>query len=91
MFVVDFYSQDGKSTSVTKFLDSCDVKLRAKILRQLKYVECRGLNQAIPSLRKLTGTPLWELRILGKDSIRIICGNLKGKRVIVLDIFRKKL
>jgi len=90
VFVVDFYFQDGKVSPITKFLDLCDVKLRTKILRQLKYVEICGLNQAIPNLRKLINTPLWEVRILGRDNIRIICGNLKDRKVVVLSIFRKK-
>ena len=90
MHKVGFYTPRGRASPVKKFLDSCRFSLRAKILRQLKYVEEYGLNPTIPNIRKITRTPLWELRILGKDNIRIICMTLSGKKVKVLHIFKKK-
>ena len=71
-------------------MDSCQPSLRTKILRQFKYVEEYGLNPAIPNIKKFSGTNLWELRILGKDNIRIICAERPKKEVKVLHIFRKK-
>jgi len=53
-------------------------------------VEEYGLNPAIPNIKKITGTSLWELRILGRDNIRIICVSLPDKEVKVLHIFKKK-
>ena len=90
MYKVRFYTPQGKTSPVKEFLDSCQPSLRTKILRQLKYVEEYGLNPAIPNIKKITGTPLWELRILGKDNIRIICVSKEEKEVNVLHIFRKK-
>ena len=90
MYEVSFYSPSRKTSPIKKFLDSCQPKLRVKILRQLQYVQEYGLTPAIPNLRKITKTPLWELRILGKDNIRIFCASLPKNEVIVLHIFRKK-
>lgn len=90
MYKVSFYTSPERISPIKKFLDSCQPSLRTKILRQLKYVEEYGLNPAIPNIRKITKTPFWELRILGKDNIRIICTPLSGKEVKVLHIFRKK-
>lgn len=90
MYKVSFYTSSGKTSPVKVFLDSCSSSLRAKILRQFKHVAEYGLNPAIPNVRKMTGTTLWELRILGKDNIRIICIPLPERAVKVLHIFRKK-
>ena len=49
-----------------------------------------GLNPAIPNIKKIINTPLWELRVLGRDNIRIICVSQPGKEAKVLHIFRKK-
>lgn len=90
MYKVSFYSPPRKVSPIKKFLDLCQPSLRTKILRQLKYVEEYGFNQAVPNLKKIINTPLWELRILGKDNIRIICVSQPEREVKVLHIFRKK-
>ena len=90
MYRVTFYTPQGKRSPIKEFLDSCQPSLRTKIIRQLKYVEEYGLNPAIPNIKKITGTSLWELRILGRDNIRIICVSQVEREVKVLHIFRKK-
>ena|SRR3989344_2458214 len=90
MYKISFYTPQGKTSPIKEFLGSCQPGLRAKILRQLKYVEEYGLNPAIPNIKKITGTSLWELRILGSDNIRIICVSQPEREVKVLHIFRKK-
>jgi len=90
MFNVSFYTLSGKASPIKIFLDSSQPKLRVKILRQLKYIEEYGLNPIIPNIKKIINTPLWELRILGKDNIRIICVSLPKKEIKVIHVFRKK-
>ena len=90
MFKVDFYTSPSNESPVEEFLDLCQPSLRSKILRQLMYVEGYGLNPAIPNIRKITNTSLWELRILGKDNVGIICISITERQILVLHIFRKK-
>lgn len=90
MYRVSFYAPRAKVSPIKEFLDSCQPSLRTKILRQLKYVEEYGLNPAIPNIKKIRGTSLWELRILGKDNIRVICAPQPGKEIKVLHVFNKK-
>ena len=90
MYKIRFYDPQSKISPIKKFLDTCQPSLRTKILRQLKYVEEYGLSPAIPNIRKITSSSLWELRILGRDNIRIICVSLPDKEVKVLHVFRKK-
>jgi|SRR3989344_938826 len=90
MYKVTFYTPKDKISPISEFLDKCNESLRAKILRQLKYTQEYGLTPAVPNLKKVTNTPLWELRILGRDNIRIFCVNLPNKEIKVLHIFIKK-
>lgn len=90
MYKVYFYTQkDGKSP-VLEFLESCQKTLRVKISKQIKVLQDFGLTTGNPYLRKLAGTPLWESRILGRDNTRIISVALIGRKIVILNIFRKK-
>jgi phage-related protein len=90
MYKVSFYTSKDKHSPIIEFLDECNDSLRAKILKQLKYIEEYGLTPAVPNLRKVANTRLWELRILGRDNTRIFCVNLPNREVKVLHIFKKK-
>lgn len=90
MYKVRFYQDRGGKNPIQDFIDSVDKPLRIKIERQMAYLQRFGISSENPSLKKLTGTPLWEARILGKDSTRIICVAIIKSEVFVLHIFRKK-
>ena len=75
---------------VEEFLKSLDEKARLKVSRTLDLLEAFGLEGAYPHVKKLTGTPLWELRILGSDSIRILYITITGKIFLLLHGFKKK-
>lgn len=53
-------------------------------------MELYGLEGAHPYVKKLTGTSLWEIRILGGDSIRIFYVTMKIKTFFLLHAFKKK-
>lgn len=90
MYKTSFYTKpDGKSP-VKEFLSKSNEVLRTKILRQIKYIQEFGLTHSIPNLKKISGTPLWEIRILGKDNVRIFCASLPNKEVKILHIIAKK-
>lgn len=90
MYKVSFYTPFGKISPIREYLDSVNESVRSKILKQFNYVQEYGLTPSIPNLRKIRNTSLWELRILGKDNIRIFCINFPNKEVKVLHIFSKK-
>lgn len=54
------------------------------------YLEEYGISRAIPDLRKIVGTKIWEVRILGNENIRIFCAGAGEGKVIVLHVFIKK-
>lgn len=90
IYKISFFTHPNNISPIQEFLDSCQPKLRTKILRQFKYIREFGLTSAIPNLKKIIKTHFWELRILGKDNIRIICVTAKNADIMVLHIFRKK-
>jgi len=48
------------------------------------------LQAVIPHVKKLTGTPLWEIRILGENNARILFVTHIGKQIVLLHAFIKK-
>lgn len=75
---------------VEKFVKSLDGKARLKVSRTLDLLAEFGLEGAYPHVKKLTGTSLWELRMLGGDSIRILYITVTGKIFLLLHGFKKK-
>jgi len=72
-----------------EILDELTDKQRGKVLRQINYLIEFGLTPANPGLRKIASSSLWELRILGKDNIRVLCIEIK-KTLYILHLFFKK-
>jgi phage-related protein len=87
---VRYYITPSGENPVSDFLDSLTDKQQAKILRIFSYIKDYGLSAVIPHIKKLKGTPLWEIRILGQDNIRIIYISLQTDNVFILHGFIKK-
>ena len=90
MYQVDFYTLPSGRSPVAEFMDNCQKPLRKKILREIRYLKQFGVSKDNPNLRKLTGTPLWEVRILGNDSTRLICVIVFNGKIVVVNVFKKK-
>lgn len=90
MYQVDFYTTLSGKSPPLDFIQKSEVRVSRKILRHIQHIKTYGLTLDNRYLRKLSGSNLWESRILGNDSVRIICGSMIGKRVIILNIFSKK-
>ncbi len=76
--------------NVEKFLNRQEERLRAKLLRQLKYIQEFGLTVKVPSLKKLIGTELWEVRVLGRDNARLMCWESNEVIWVVHGFIKKK-
>ena len=90
MYKTSFFTKPNGKSPIKEFLNKNNEALRTKILRQTKYIHEFGLTSSIPNLRKISGTPLWEVRVLGKDNVRVFCASLPNKEVKILHIFAKK-
>ena len=90
MYKVTFYTLPSGKSPIEEFILSSNKSIRSKIARQIKYLKEFGLTLTNPNLKKLTGTKLWEARILGRDSIRIICVAIVNSEIVIVHIFKKK-
>lgn len=89
MLIYYYESPSGKNL-VSEFINSLQYKQRAKIRRVLFLIQEYGIHPAIPHIKKLSGVPLWEIRIPGKDSIRMLYVIIQKNTVLVLHGFIKK-
>ena len=75
---------------VNDFILSLDLKAQSKVRAAIKMLQEFGMRLGLPHIKKLTGTKLWELRILGSDSIRVLYIATSGKTFLLLHGFKKK-
>lgn len=75
---------------VNDFILSLDLKAQSKVRAAIKMLHEFGIRLGLPHIKKLTGTELWELRILGGDSIRILYIAIPGRNFLLLHGFKKK-
>lgn len=87
--IVYYQSANGKFP-VFDFIQSLNPKAKGKISNSLDLLEEFGIKLKLPHVKKLAGTNLWELRILGNDSIRIFYITISGKGLLLLHGFKKK-
>lgn len=76
--------------SVWEFINSLESKAKSKIINTLDLLTEFGITLGYPHTKKLAGTNLWELRILGNDSIRILYTSVPNKKFLLLHGFQKK-
>ncbi len=87
---IQYYVTIDGENPVKKFIESLSKQQKAKIFRLLLTIEVYGLLAILPHTKKLSGTPLWEIRVLGKDNIRILYITIAHETVFVLHGFIKK-
>ena len=85
-----YYTTSQKQSPALEFLRSLSPQQERKIRRVLAYMEAYGLTTAIRHIKKLAGTPLWEIRILGQDNIRVLYAIEDQDAIIILHGFIKK-
>lgn len=85
-----YYKTLRGTDRVYDFINSLDEKAKSKIVNAMNLLEEFGVKLGLPHVKKLIGTPLWELRILGGDNIRIFYVAITGKSFLLLHAFQKK-
>ncbi|MDP3724165.1 MAG: type II toxin-antitoxin system RelE/ParE family toxin [bacterium] len=88
--VVYYQASQSRTSPVYDFIESLDRKAQSKVSNSLDLLEKYGIQLGQPHVKKVTGTDLWELRILGSDSTRIFYVAVTGKNFLLLHGFRKK-
>lgn len=88
--IVLYYITSSGENPVKKFIEFLAERQQKKLTRILSYIEEYGLVTAIPHVKKLTGTSLWEIRILGQDNIRVLYASVHFESILLLHGFIKK-
>lgn len=78
------------NSPVKEFIDSLEPKAQTKVYDALNLLRDFGIILGLPHIKKVAGTQLWELRILGENSIRVFYVAITGKIFLILHGFKKK-
>ena len=89
MTSVKFFIDNRGKNPVGDFLDE-NKSIKVKAVMIIKNISQFGLVSAISHIKKLSGLPFWEIRILGKDSARILYVSKIKDEIILLHAFKKK-
>lgn len=87
---IEYCESSSGNKPIEEFINSLEEKAQVKILRTLELLEEFGIRMGLPHVKKLTGTSLWELRILGSNNIRVFYITRAQKRFLLLHAFKKK-
>ncbi len=87
---VIYYTTALKESPPKNFIESLSASQAGKLGRVLTYIKQYGLITAIRHVKKLTGTSIWEIRILGQDNIRVLYAIRDQDAIIILHGFIKK-
>lgn len=87
---IEYYSTSSGKAPVQEFIEGLPDKPRAKVYNTLELLVEFGINLRLPHAKKVTGTPLWELRVLGEQSLRFFYIAKIGKVFLLLHGFVKK-
>lgn len=88
-YKVLYYKDENGKCEVLDFIFKSRKEVQSKVSNQIKHLKEFGLSRINPSIRKLTNTPFWEVRILGRDNVRMFCC-LVGSQIVIFHIFSKK-
>lgn len=87
---VYLYKSPQGDIPVNEFILSLESKTESKVRGVIRLLKVFGIHVGPPHVKKLNGTDLWELRIVGADSIRIFYVAITGKAFLLLHGFKKK-
>ena len=87
---IKVYESPNGDKPVEDFVKSLNERVQIKVSNTLDHLEEFGTKLGYPHFKKLTGSTLWELRIIGADSIRIFYVTVTGKVFLLLHGFKKK-
>lgn len=87
---IELYKSARGERPVEDFIDSLEKKTQVKVYHAFELMQEFGLEGGAPHVKKLTGSSLWEYRILGADNIRLFYITMRGKTFLILHGFKKK-
>ncbi|OGG00254.1 hypothetical protein A3D78_02105 [Candidatus Gottesmanbacteria bacterium RIFCSPHIGHO2_02_FULL_39_14] len=88
---IKYYTPRSRGVSpIYEFIESLSEKAQSKLINTFDILTQYGIQLREPHVKKVTGTTLWELRILGEDNIRIFYIATFQTTFLMLHAFQKK-
>lgn len=87
---ITYYETLQGNSPVFEFIQNLDPKVKSKVIGVMNLLKEFGTLVGLPHSKKVAGTPLWELRILGSDNIRIFYVAVVNRKFLLLHGFQKK-
>ena len=85
-----YYETSQGNSPVFEFIQSLNPKIKSKVIGVIDLLKELGTLVGPPHSKKVTGTPLWELRILGGYNVRIFYVAVVNRKFLLLHAFLKK-
>lgn len=89
-WTVEYYVTTSGNSPVEDFIFSLDKTAKSKVVNTIHMLKEYNIRLTAPHTKKLTGTDLWELRILGSDSTRVFYVAIENQTFLLLHGFKKK-
>ncbi|MEK7100314.1 MAG: type II toxin-antitoxin system RelE/ParE family toxin [Patescibacteria group bacterium] len=90
MSKIYYYLSVSKKDAVSEFIDSLEKTTKSKLFDIFEHFKKYGVISAVPHTKKLTGTKLWEIKLIGKKSVRVLYAVvLRGDVLIILGFIKK--
>jgi len=90
VWTIEYYQSEAGRSPVKEFIDSLDIKSKARVARTLDLLEEFGTDLGMPYAKHLE-KQLWELRVRhGRNRYRIIYFLATGQTFVLLHGFTKK-
>lgn len=90
MWILEFYETENQTVPVEEFLDSLDVKMRAKAIKELQILKEFGITLREPYSKPIKDG-IFELRIkVANDITRIFYFFYTNNKIILTNGFVKK-
>ncbi len=89
-WTVRYYVTTGGSSPVEDFILGLDDVAQSKVINTVRLLKEYNVRLGGSHVKKLTGTDLWELRILGSDNIRVFYVAVEQRSFLLLHGFKKK-
>lgn len=90
LWKIEYYKTSSGKFPVFDFIQGLPPKSKSKIINALDLLEEFGIRLKPPHSKKLAGTDLWELRILGGDNLRVFYVAVVSRTFLLLHAFQKK-
>src|SRR3990167_3764742 len=87
---IEYYKTASGRDLIKEFIDGLEPKIKGKIYNTFELLAEFGPQLRMPHSKKLVGTPLWELRILGEASTRFFYISMIKQTFLILHGFTKK-